>query len=230
MHKTRRKGSLIRSERNKKSAIIIAIISKTHRGKLFMNIINWANISLHFAINGQSANLRVFGLNKLQWDFSLSKIWSEGLKKQLTKYWSLIYLHSSNVNVKIKIHYEQAVLTVLSAAHIHSEGFSADLWATAARKIQPVSRSTAHNSRVQHIWTMIVYYTGATVADFKGFVCECRTDWHQDAQTPAHRRTLGHTRWISAGRVEEHTTQNTRRSAQPGPKCRLLTINVKKAH
>lgn len=75
---------------------------------------------------------------------------------------------------------------------------------------------------------MIVYYTGATVADFKGFVCECRTDWHQDAQTPAHRRTLGHTRLISAGCVEEHTTQNTRRSAQPGPKGRLLTIKSPK--
>lgn len=113
VHKTRQKGSLIRSERNKKSAIIIAIISKTHRGKLSMKIINWANISLHFANNWQSANLRVFGLNKLQWDFSLIQIWSEGLKKQLTKYWSFLYLHSSNVNVKIKIHYKQAVLTVL---------------------------------------------------------------------------------------------------------------------
>lgn len=167
MHKTRQKGSSIRSEHNKKSALIIAIISKTHRGKSFMKIINWANISLHFANNGQSANLRVFGFNKLQWDFSLIKIWSEGLKKQLTKYWSFIHLHSSNVNVKIKIHYKQAALTVLSAPHIHSEGFSADLWVTLARKIQPVSRNTAHNSRVQHIWTMIVYYTGATVADFK---------------------------------------------------------------
>lgn len=131
---------------------------------------------------------------------------------------------------------------MLSAVHIHREVFSAYLWVTLDRTIQLISRNTAHNSRVQHIWTMIVCYTGTT----KPSVADCRTFpkdtfffmtgvsvWLQDSQTSADQRTFDHTWFISTGYAEIHKTPMQQggckhQSAQPGPKCRLLKIKTEK--